>query len=280
MGPSTTQPGYGAVQWGTGATPGNCKGPSSPGGECWRGGGWQRGQRWHCVSTYGQIQVKNKPIVPISFIFWGLPVVQRSHHFQDRGSVNFAAWNLQEVLVPDLRSVRFLSTSSSFPTPEEGKLVYTGNMTRAVLGVKFFSYSTSMVSLVLLPVLFMKTGIGVDSFVLKVAFFGVVGFFTFITPVALHILTKGYVASLYHNSAKDLYTAVTYNVFLAQKKTVFSPADVEVPGVARMFTTFYAKKKPMLVNPDLFANPWDYHHLMGYDKPFTFTPEDHNKTSK
>ncbi|XP_018430987.1 PREDICTED: transmembrane protein 70, mitochondrial [Nanorana parkeri] len=183
-------------------------------------------------------------------------------------------------VLPDWRPARIFSTSSSPSLPDEDRLVYTGNMTKAVLGVKFFSYSTSMVSLALLPYILTKTGIGVESLVLKVAFCGVVGFFTFVTPVTLHLLSKGYVASLYHNSDKDLYTAVTYNVFLAEKRTVFSPADVEVPGVSRMFTTFYAKKKSMLLNPDLFPNPWDYHHLMGYDKPFSFDPEDLNKPSK
>ncbi|KAM5157910.1 transmembrane protein 70, mitochondrial isoform 2-T2 [Mantella aurantiaca] len=183
-------------------------------------------------------------------------------------------------VLPDLRPVHFFSTSSSPVPVEEGRLVYTGNMTRAVLGVKFFSYSTSMLSLFVLPYILLKTGVGVDSLVLKVAFYGVVGFFTFATPVTLHFITKGYVARLYHNSDRDLYTAVTYNAIFAEKRTVFSPEDVEVPGVSRMFTTFFAKKKSMLVNPDLFPNPWDYHHLMGYDKPFTFNPEDLDQPSK
>nr|DBA24201.1 TPA: hypothetical protein GDO54_011893 [Pyxicephalus adspersus] len=148
------------------------------------------------------------------------------------------------------------------------------------LNIQIFAYSTSIVSLFLLPYILLKKGIGVDSLVLKVAFYGIVGFFTFVTPVTLHLLTKGYVARLYHNHDRDLYTAVTYNVFLAEKRTVFSPADVEVPDVSKMFTTFYAKKKSMLVNPDLFPNPWDYHHLMGYDKPFFFNPEDLDKPSK
>ncbi|KAM9307730.1 transmembrane protein 70, mitochondrial [Gastrophryne carolinensis] len=172
------------------------------------------------------------------------------------------------------------SYSASSSSQEDGRLVYTGNMARAVLGVKFFSYSTSLLSVALLPYILMKTGIGVDSPVLKAAFFSVVGFFTFVTPVTLHFITKGYVVRLYHDSASDLYTAITYNALLAEKRTVFSPADVEDPGVSKMFTTFYAKKKSMLVNPDLFPSPRDYHHLMGYDKPFTFSPEDLHKSSK
>lgn len=106
-----------------------------------------------------------------------------------------------------------------------------------------------------------------------------VGFFTFITPVTLHYVTKGYVVRLYYNKEKDLYTAITYNIFLREKKTEFTPEDVEVPGISKMFTTFYAKKKSMLINPMLFPIASDYQHLMGYDKPFTFNPEDLNPPS-
>ncbi|XP_040289799.1 transmembrane protein 70, mitochondrial-like [Bufo bufo] len=186
----------------------------------------------------------------------------------------------RQVSVPDVKFVRFVSTSSTPVNHEEDRLVYIGNLGTAVPGVKFFSYSTSVVSLIILPMIFAKSGIGVDSLPLKIAFFSIVGFFTFITPVTLHLLTKGYVVHLYHNKERDLYTAITYNAFLREKRTEFSPEDVEVPGVSKMFTTFYAKKKSMLINPMLFPNSNDYQHLMGYDKPFTFNLEDLNPPSK
>ncbi|XP_040278340.1 transmembrane protein 70, mitochondrial-like [Bufo bufo] len=186
----------------------------------------------------------------------------------------------RQVSVPDVKFVRFVSTSSTPVNHEEDRLVYIGNLGTAVLGVKFFSYSTSVVSLIILPMIFANSGIGVDSLPLKIGFFSIVGFFTFITPVTLHLLTKGYVVRLYHNKERDLYTAITYNAFLREKRTEFSPEDVEVPGVSKMFTTFYAKKKSMLINPMLFPNSNDYQHLMGYDKPFTFNLEDLNPPSK
>uniref|UniRef100_A0A673CGL8 Transmembrane protein 70 n=1 Tax=Sphaeramia orbicularis TaxID=375764 RepID=A0A673CGL8_9TELE len=139
--------------------------------------------------------------------------------------------------------------------------------------VKFFSYSTSGASLVLVPQILMKTGLGVQSFALQAAFCGVVGFFTFLTPVLLHLFTKGYVVRLYHNPDRDTYTAVTYNVFLAEKRTVFHQKQVRIPQVTKMFTTFYADKMGLLVNPDLFSIPQDFNHLMGYDKPFSFHTE-------
>ncbi|XP_060729319.1 transmembrane protein 70, mitochondrial [Tachysurus vachellii] len=159
----------------------------------------------------------------------------------------------------------------------EDVLIYTGNLGKAVLGVKFFSYSSSMFSLCLMPLILTKTGIGVSSFAMKAAFCGFIGFFTFLTPVLLHLITKGYVVRLYHNRETDMYTAVTYNALLVEKKTMFHQSDVKVPDVSRMFTSFYAKKKSMLINPMLFDVPHDYNHLMGYDRPFTFDPEDINK---
>ncbi|XP_048108400.1 transmembrane protein 70, mitochondrial [Alosa alosa] len=163
---------------------------------------------------------------------------------------------------------------------EDGRLVYSGEISKSVLGVKFFSYSCSMFSICAMPYVLMKTGLGVQSLPLQVAFCGVIGFFTFITPVLLHLVTKGYVVRLYHNEGTDLYTAVTYNALLAEKKTVFHQSDVKVPEISKMFTTFYAKNHSMLVNPDSFTLPHDYNHLMGYDQPFTFEVDDHKPDKK
>ncbi|KAH1177456.1 hypothetical protein KIL84_011158 [Mauremys mutica] len=148
------------------------------------------------------------------------------------------------------------------------------------MGVKFFSYSTSMFSFCMMPYIILKTGIGVESVFLQTAFYGIVGFFTFITPVTLHLLTKGYVVRLYHKAETDTYTAITYNVMLAEKRTVFHQRDVKVPDISKMFTTFYAKTKSMLVNPMLFTYPQDYNHLMGYDKPFYFDLEEQKESSE
>lgn len=174
---------------------------------------------------------------------------------------------------------RCLSTSLKHHT-EEGKLIYTGNLGKAVVGVKMFSYSSSGFSLCMMPYILLKTGLGVKSLALQVAFCGFIGFFTFLTPVLLHLITKGYVARLYHHADTDTYTAVTYNVFLMETKTVFGQEQVRIPGVSKMFTTFYADTKPLLVNPDLFPLPHDYNHLMGYDKPFSFPLDDVTETDR
>ncbi|XP_040850165.1 transmembrane protein 70, mitochondrial isoform X1 [Ochotona curzoniae] len=167
--------------------------------------------------------------------------------------------------------VRCLHTQVS--NSEDGRLIYTGNLARAVFGVKCFSYSTSVISLAFLPYIFAQSNL-FGSLPLQVLFYGIVGSFTLITPALLHFVTKGYVVRLYHEATTDTYRAVTYNVVLSETSTVFQQSDVEIPNSAHVFTTFYAKGKSLLVNPMLFPNPEDYNHLMGYDKPFTFGVED------
>ncbi|KFQ17316.1 hypothetical protein N331_00101, partial [Merops nubicus] len=170
--------------------------------------------------------------------------------------------------------VHSLCTSSTHEHPEHGRLVYKGNMAKAVLGVRFFSYSTSIFNLLMVPYIMLRTGIGSDSLALQAAFYGLAGIFTFVTPVTLHLLTKGYVLRLYYREDMDTYTAITYNAVLAEKATVFHQRDVKIPDITKMFTTFYAKTKSMLVNPTLFPNPQDYNHLMGYDKHSYFYLEE------
>ncbi|NXA32935.1 TMM70 protein, partial [Eudromia elegans] len=182
-------------------------------------------------------------------------------------------------------SCRALALHSPSATPaqepsEHGRLIYRGNLARAVLGVKFFSYSTSIFNLFMIPYIMLKTGIGFESVLVQAAFYGLIGFFTFVTPVTLHVLTRGYVIRLYYRDATDTYTAVTYNAILAEKTTVFRQEDVKLPDISKMFTTFYAKTKSMLVNPMLFPNPQDYEHLMGFDKPFYFDFEEEKEATE
>ncbi|XP_014866877.1 PREDICTED: transmembrane protein 70, mitochondrial, partial [Poecilia mexicana] len=147
-------------------------------------------------------------------------------------------------------------------------------------GVKIFSYSTSGASLILMPQILLKTGLGMGNIALEVISCGIIGFFTFLTPIILHFITKGYVIRLYHDPDRDTYTAITYSVFLTEKRCVFHQNQVRIPAVSKMFANFYAGQMGLFVNPDLFPIPQDYNHLMGYDKPFSFTKEDMDKPDK
>ncbi|CAL1580697.1 unnamed protein product [Knipowitschia caucasica] len=165
------------------------------------------------------------------------------------------------------------SGGSSGGQSPEGQLIYTGSLATAVRGVKAFSYSTSGAALLLMPQVLLTTGLEAHSWVFQVFFCSVIGAFTLVTPVLLHLLTRGYVVRLYHEAEGDTYTAVTYSVLLQEKRTVFGQQEVQIPAVSRMFTSFYAGRMGLLVNPELFRLPQDYNHLMGYDKPFNFSPD-------
>ncbi|XP_054881341.1 transmembrane protein 70, mitochondrial [Poeciliopsis prolifica] len=168
-----------------------------------------------------------------------------------------------------------LSTTSY---PEDGNLVYTGNLGTTIRRVKMFSYSTSGASLILMPDILLKSGLcnGVLDFIS----FGIIGFFTFFIPMSLHFVSKSYVIRLYHNPDRDIYTAITYSVFLTEKRWVFHQSQVRIPAVSKVFANFYAGDMGLFVNPDFFPISHDYNHLMGYDKPFSFTKEDLDKPDK
>lgn len=178
---------------------------------------------------------------------------------------------------PVINKVQFHSQS---PRAEHGNLIYTGNMGAAVRGLKLFSYCTSGINLVILPQIYLKTGFGVQSMALQVACGGAAAFFTFVTPILFYFLTRGYVLRLYHDRKQDIYTAITTSVFLTDRKTVFHQSQVRIPAISQMFTTFYAGKEGLLVNPDLFPVPNDYNRLMGYDKPFSFSIDDMDQPNK
>ncbi|XP_038622643.1 transmembrane protein 70, mitochondrial [Tachyglossus aculeatus] len=164
----------------------------------------------------------------------------------------------------DARSLR---TQTQPGDGGDGRLIYSGNLGRAVFGVKFFSYSSSAAGLALLPYIFSQVSAEPSGLPAKVALSVVAGVFTLTTPVLLHLVTRGYVLRLYHAAETDTYTAVTYSALLAEKRTVFRRADVRVPELRNLFTSFYAKTQSMLVNPALFPLARDYDHLMGYDEP-------------
>ncbi|XP_077983271.1 transmembrane protein 70, mitochondrial-like [Glandiceps talaboti] len=158
---------------------------------------------------------------------------------------------------------------SQSPSENYGSLVYQGTATSLVKGVKFFSLSTSLLTLGLLPVLFNHNGSLALNYI-----GGIFATIIFITPVLLHTISRTYVTRLYYNSKKDTYSAFTFTLFLRDRLTKFTPNDVQVPGITNLFTTFTVNGKALLVDPSAFSNPNDYNHLMGYDKHEQLNPEE------
>jgi transmembrane protein 70 len=78
-----------------------------------------------------------------------------------------------------------------------------------------FSLLSSIAGLASQPILVQQmSNLGTP---LVVCAFGFVGFFTFVTPVLLHMITKKYVTRMYFNSDTEMYSAVCLTFFLREK---------------------------------------------------------------
>lgn len=98
--------------------------------------------------------------------------------------------------------------------------VYYGSLTPQIRAVKVFSLLSSVAGLAAQPVLIHEMpNLGTP---IVVCLFGFVGFFTFVTPFLLHMITKKYVTHIYLNSGTGNYSAVCLDFFL-REKTVIDP---------------------------------------------------------
>lgn len=96
--------------------------------------------------------------------------------------------------------------------------VYYGNLTPQIRAVKIFSLLSSVAGLASQPILVHQMpNLGTP---VVVALFGFVGFFTFVTPFLLHMITKKYVTHIYFNSDAEMYSAVLLNFFLREKTVI------------------------------------------------------------
>lgn len=159
-------------------------------------------------------------------------------------------------------------TFASKASPDE-ELIYTGSLAPRMKAVKVFSLTTSLTGLAAQPIL-MEQGMKIGGTGMAVAICTVAGFFTFVTPLLLHFITKKYVTELHYNPKTEEYTATTISILLYKIKTKFRPSDVVVPEVPGMFTSFKVKDKALFLEPTLFDNTEHYIKIMGYDKPIDF----------
>lgn len=154
-------------------------------------------------------------------------------------------------------------------------MLFSGTLTPNIKSVKFFSLSTSIAGIIAQPIMYdqaVQSGSG-TGVILAVC--TVVGFFTFVTPFLLHIVTKRYVTEMHYDEATKEYIATVLNFFLMKKQVKFNVADVHVPEIPGMFTSFIINNKDnkaaaLFVDPKLFEDHTHYVKIMGYDKPMDF----------
>jgi transmembrane protein 70 len=145
---------------------------------------------------------------------------------------------------------------------QHDKEIYSGILSTQIKLVKAFSLTTSLIGVSCQTLLYSyagNTNIGV-----MLASGAFLSFFTFVTPVLIHSISKKYVTKLYYNQVEDKYTAIVYNIFIRPKKIEFRLRDVKVPDIPGMFTTFKAKGHALFVDMDQFRDPTHFGKLMGY----------------
>ena len=117
------------------------------------------------------------------------------------------------------------SSLSANPTPEEldeenstGKpfVVYDGVLKGQLKRVKLISLTSSAMGAALQPQIIMNAG--EHSMLATGAFLVTVGFFTYVTPILIHLLAKRYVTEIIFDPSSSVYTAVVYNLFLRRRE--------------------------------------------------------------
>ncbi|XP_022161610.1 transmembrane protein 70 homolog, mitochondrial [Myzus persicae] len=162
----------------------------------------------------------------------------------------------------------------------EWKNIYIGTLGPRIRNLKIVSFMTSAVGLCIQPMVIQKAAEVGSSLAATIGVCTIAGFFTFITPILIHLVTRKYVTSIEYNEKNDEYNATTISLFLKPRKIQFKPFEVRLPLTQKLTVTFYAKEFPLFVDPQAFDDVMHYQRILGYDKPFTFEKEDDNVNRK
>uniref|UniRef100_A0A146MBK4 Transmembrane protein 70, mitochondrial n=1 Tax=Lygus hesperus TaxID=30085 RepID=A0A146MBK4_LYGHE len=148
--------------------------------------------------------------------------------------------------------------------------VYYGPLSKRIRSVKLFSLMTSIMGICAQPVILQRAAELEASSAAIAATCGFVGFFTFVTPLLLHSVTKKYVTSVTYDKEADSYTATIYTLFLRKRAICFKPGEAEIPDVGGGFTSAKVRGIPLFMDSRFFSDVHHYKRIMGYDKPLDF----------
>lgn len=163
-----------------------------------------------------------------------------------------------------LHSSQTLLSKGTSDKPEH-LVVYRGPLTGQMKRLKVFSLFTSTVGLYVAPTVVAemgKAGMGI-----AIMMGSVMGIFTLMTPMLIHLVVRNYVTRLEYDPAADCYIASTITLLLRTRRVTFTLADVHVPDVPGMFTTFVANGKPLYADANHFEPIEHFGRIMGYDQP-------------
>lgn len=100
----------------------------------------------------------------------------------------------------------------------EWKNIYVGTLGPRIRNLKIVSFMTSAVGLCIQPMVIQKAAELGSSLAATIGVCTIAGFFTFITPVLIHLVTRKYVTSIEYNEKDDEYNATVISFFLKPKK--------------------------------------------------------------
>lgn len=155
-----------------------------------------------------------------------LALMHMSRAVQVQPSCGIAAWSRTQLHTAQLHRQqkqqnqhRWLTTRVADKDSEakDLKRIYYGTLAPRMRMVKLFSLTTSLAGLAAQPVL-MEQGIKIGGTGMAIFLCSVGGFFTFVTPLLLHFVTKKYVTELHYNQATDEYIATTISLILLKIK--------------------------------------------------------------
>lgn len=87
-----------------------------------------------------------------------------------------------------------------------------------IRSLKIVSFMTSGLGLCVQPLLLQKAAEAGSSLAATIGVCTITGFFTFVTPLLIHLVTRKYVTTLEYNEKKDEYIATVISLFLKPKR--------------------------------------------------------------
>lgn len=148
--------------------------------------------------------------------------------------------------------------------------VYAGPLGGQIRRVKVFTLITSLSGLFAQPVIYERAQELGTNTILIYGLCSFVGFFTFVTPFLIHLITKKYVTEITYNKMNDSYTATVITLLLRRREITFKPGEPIVPDVLGMFTSMTIRGIPLFIDARFFEDLGHYKKIMGYDKPIDF----------
>ncbi|XP_050435618.1 transmembrane protein 70 homolog, mitochondrial [Adelges cooleyi] len=151
--------------------------------------------------------------------------------------------------------------------------IYSGMLESRIRQLKVVSFMTSGAGLFIQPLLLQKAAELNTSLAATIGVCTIAGFFTFVTPMLIHLVTRKYVTRMDYDKTNDQYLATTISFFLQPKKILFKTHEVRLPMSQKLTVTFYTKNTPLFVDPHAFTDVMHYQRILGYDKPYELESE-------